>query len=122
MAILKFWNKNGKTILQDLFMKDITNDDRTQMLDKDSFLKREFKVSNGVYMAKNEVFMNMSRRLNRKKISAIKIDYKGNLIIIVSPKSYVFWNGKSIEPKEYSILSMDLSVLETLKNGPIEDG
>lgn len=106
MPILKFHKKNNCVVLEKLRMEDITNDKRTSLLSRTSFICQRYKVDSNVYIAKNDMFFKMARVLNRqaKPIDAMIISENNVNIIIVPCRSYVFWNGRSIEPEEYSIL------------------
>jgi len=106
MTILKF-RKNGNGIALDkLRMEDITEDKRTALLDRSGFICPKFRIDEGVYIAKNDLFFKMARLLDtsKKLIDAMLIREKNAHIVIVPSKSYVFWNGRSVEPEMYHIL------------------
>lgn len=105
MPILKFRKKESNVILEKLRMEDITDDKRTLLLDKSAFICSKYRIDEGVYIAKNDLFFKMANLLNksRKLIDAILIRENNTYIIIVPCKSYVFWNGRSVEPENYHI-------------------
>lgn len=103
--ILKFGSKDGTVVLNSdkAEMIDITNDLRTKLLNKNDFLKHEYKADDNVYFVQQPFFIRMAQMKNRPSIEALYINYKDNHIIIVNKKSYVFYNGKSIDPGSYDI-------------------
>lgn len=109
MPILKFWEKNGKIILDKLRMENITHDKRTALINKASFTQEQYKIGEGVYIAVNDTFFKMAKIFNKetRPISAMLIEDKNNSIVIVPERSYVFWNGCSIEPEKYSVIYSD---------------
>lgn len=125
MTVLKFWKKNSDIFLDDLFMKDITKDSRTALLNKQSMMTKKYKISDGVYMIKCDFFMKMARLLNKQLIYASLIRVDDEFIIIVRPGDYVFFDGHSVEPEDYNIFQnnqYDQSIINKIKSGPIEDG
>jgi hypothetical protein len=117
MPILKFTFDNSKISLEKFRMEDITEDKRTQMLDKKSFLKKEYHIEHNVYMVVNDMFFKMSKFFNKTStdIDAMLIKDEKNYIIIVPSRSYVFWNGRSVEPSEYKILDSEINIMKLLK-------
>lgn len=116
MPILKFWKRDGNIVLDKLRLEDISSDKRTELINKKSFLQDRFKIDEGVYMALNDMFFKMSKIFNKSltPISAMLITDSNIKIIIVPSRSYVFWNGKSVEPAEYSILQSETEVEKQL--------
>lgn len=113
MPVLKFTNKNGSVHLDNYRLEDITHDKRTVMINKESLMKEmycvEKKANSSVYIAVNDMFFRLSKLFNKEKIpiSAMMIRCTNNvptIIVIVPSKSYVFWNGYSIEPEEWNPL------------------
>src|SRR3989344_6705256 len=106
MPILKFKKFSGEVTLENLRLEDITNDKRTKLVDKKSFMQDKFKVDENIYMAVNDLFFKLSKIFNKSStpISAMMIKEQNRVIIIVPSCSYVFWNGRSVEPNEYIIL------------------
>lgn len=117
MPILKFSVINNRIILDGCCIKDITEDKRTSMLDKKSFLKDEFKIDNNVYLALNDMFFKMAKIFDKSKteINAMLIREENNHIIIVPSRSYVFWKGKSVEPTEYKITHSEMDIVKLLQ-------
>lgn len=125
MVVLKFWSNNGVVRLgEKFFMKDITNDERTNMIDRKSFLTQKYRVSENIYMAQSKLFMDMAGKLNTVKIHALHIKEDNNTIIIVPPKNYIFLDGKSVNPPVFSIIgNVNLSkAIKTIMNSPVEHG
>lgn len=107
MPILKFTHTNGEVSLQNnLRLEDITNDNRTKFVNKNALLQKKYKIGPNIYLAQNDVFFSMAKMLNKDKkdISAMVIKEGDNVITIVPPKSYVFWNGLSVEAEKYEVL------------------
>lgn len=109
MPILKFWKKKGKITLDKLRMENITHDNRTALINKQSFIQDQYKIAENVFIAVNNTFFKMAKIFNKdpKPISAMLIEEGKNAIIIVPERSYVFWNGCSVEPEKYSVLYND---------------
>jgi hypothetical protein len=116
MPVLKFWERDGTIVLDQLRLEDITADKRTALVNRESFIRDEFQVADKVYMAISDIFFKMSKIFNKQKapISAMLIKDRESTIVIVPSRSYVFWNGKSVEPIEYRILSQETSVYKKL--------
>lgn len=120
MPILKFYTlPTGQVTLENLRLEDITHDKRTSLINKQSFLKEEYKVENNVYVALNDTFFRISKFFNRSGtvISAMLLKEGENQIIIVPSRSYVFWKGRSIEPAEYRIIDSfsDQNIFQILR-------
>jgi hypothetical protein len=117
MPILKFTFDNSKISLEKIRMEDISEDKRTQLLDKKSFLKKEYHIEHNVYMVVNDMFFKMSKFFNKTTtaIDAMLIRDEKDYIIIVPSRSYVFWNGRSVEPTEYKILDSEINIMKLLK-------
>ena len=111
--ILKFWKKgDSNVILDNLNIENITEDKRTSLIDKKSFLKQKFYIESGVYIAVNDLFFKFANLLktSKKEINAIYMNYENNVIIIIPSRSYVFWNGKSVEPNIYEISETEIDI------------
>jgi hypothetical protein len=117
MPILKFWKKEENIVLDKLRMEDITEDQRTSLVNKSSFMNHKYRIDDNVYMALNDMFFKMSKLFNRTQIpiNAMLIRNNNAKIIIVPSRSYVFWNGKSVEPEKYNILQTEQSIQEKLQ-------
>ena len=63
MPILKFSKKGDEVVLEKLRMEDITEDKRTSFLDRAAFMSPKYRVADGVYMAKNDLFFKMAKML-----------------------------------------------------------
>jgi hypothetical protein len=104
MPILKFWMKDGIITLDNLRLEDISNDHRTKNLQKESFMLDKYKIDSNVFMVINDFFFSMAKILNKGvEIFAMMVSENDKKIIIIPSKSYVFWNGRSIEPLKYEI-------------------
>lgn len=104
-------------------MENITNDKRTSLLDRSSFINETYKIDDHVYMVKNDLFFKMSKILNTSRIiiDAMLILENNIYIIIVPVRSYVFWNGRSIEPLKYNIMNTgeNIALQEQISKGLI---
>lgn len=116
MSFLLFsFQRDKLTLENDLFMKDITHDQRSQMLDKKSMTSSVFKVQPHLFIMKNSLFFKMSKLLNKQTISAIYLRHEQNHIVVVHPKHTVFVNNKPVQVKNYSMnISSSLSGLKSL--------
>ena len=117
MPILKFfYNENG-VILSGLRMEDITDDKRASMLDRKSFLKQEYKIDKNIYLILNDLAFKIAKLFDESKtpLNAILLREDGNYIIVVPSRSYVFWQGKSVDPVEYKVLQDEFSIVKLLK-------
>uniref|UniRef100_A0A6C0EKE9 Uncharacterized protein n=1 Tax=viral metagenome TaxID=1070528 RepID=A0A6C0EKE9_9ZZZZ len=117
MPILKFWFRNDQVVLDNYRLENITSDRRTQLLDKKSFMQDHYRIGNKVYMVLNDLFFKMSKIFNRNKtpISAMLIEEDGSHIIIVPSRSYVFYEGRSVEPCEYHIFRPENEIRQLLR-------
>lgn len=106
MPILKFRRFGDKVVLDKLRMQDITKDKRTALLNRAQFLCDRYRIDENVYMAKNDTFFKLAKALDtsRKPIDAMIVRENGYSIVFMPCKSYVFWNGRSVEPEKYQIL------------------
>jgi len=104
MVILKFWNE-GEIRLDDYVLVNITEDKRTSLLNKNSFLEDKYRIDKDVYMVKNDLFFTMSKILAPKeKIDSMILYHSNSSILIIPTKSHAFWNGKPVEPEKYKII------------------
>lgn len=104
MPILKLKLVDGRVLLEKGELVDITHDKRTKMLPKDSFVKNEFKVADKVYIAENSLIMGKAIKEN-PSITALYCAHNDYHIVIVAPRSYVFFDGRSVEVGKFSLLS-----------------
>lgn len=119
MPILKFTFNENKIQSEKFQIEDITEDKRTQLLDKKSFLKKEYNIENNIYMVVNDMFFKVSKYINNTDVDCMLIKDGENHIIIVPSKSYVFWNGKSVEPSEYKVIDSDIkNIIKFLQKSP----
>jgi len=114
MPILKLWFRDDKIVLDKLNIEDITSDPRTNLLDKKSFIKDEFKIDKNIYLAQNDLAFKLSKFFVKTDVHAILFKEDENHIIIVPSKSYVFWNGRSVDANEYSILPGEINIQKIL--------
>jgi hypothetical protein len=126
MPIVKIWKQGEKIIVDNgLLMKDITNDKRTKLLNIDSMKEKEFGVDACVYILNCPTFTNMAQKLNKQHISLFIIRDECDIILIVNPKDYIFYDGRSVDPEEYNLLKnvkFNADLFNQIKNGPVEDG
>lgn len=118
MSFLLFTFHSDKVILENnLLMKDITHDQRSNMLDKKSMTNPLFEVQPHLFIMKNSLFFKMSKLLNKTQdtIFAIYIRHEENHIVVVHPKHTVFVNQKPVQVHKYSLnISSSLSGLKSL--------
>jgi hypothetical protein len=117
MKLLKIWRalKSNGIVINDskrkLRVVDITEDPRGKLLPKDDFLNKTFQVEKNVHIVRNAFIIRIAswqaRRYGRDpNIGGLYFKYKGKEVIIIPSKGYVFFNGKSIEPNRYKVLSV----------------
>ena len=115
--ILKIWkllNQEGIAVNNSkdkLRVVDITEDPRAKILPKTDFVNKTYEVASKTYIARNSFIMKIASwqaRLHGRdpNIGALYFKHEGNDVVIIGKKGYVFWNGKSVEPRCYSILSV----------------
>ena len=107
MPILKFKSSSpGVITLDKLRMENITNDKRTSMLNRSQFLCNKYRIAENIYMARNDLFFNLAKTLDtsRKPMDAMMVCEKGYSIVFVPKKSYVFLNGRSVQPENYEVI------------------
>ena len=116
MPILKFSVQEDVVTLDKFRLVDITDDRRTRLLNKENFLRDEYKIDKDVYLILNDIFFKVSRLLDNSKtpINAMLIRERDKFIVIVPSRSYVFWNGKSVEATECNICG-DLDITKILE-------
>lgn len=121
MPILKFWNRDGKITLDKLVLQDISNDKRTALIPTHDFLNTKYKIDDNVYCVVCDTFFRMAKVLSATPIHAMLITNGVNSIIIVPNKSYVFWNGHSVNPYEYQIIKTqeNLDIQHKIEHGQI---
>lgn len=100
-------------------LEDITNDNRTKFVNKNALLQKKYRIAPNKYLAQNEIFFNMAKVLNKEKkeINAMVIREGADTITIVPPKSYVFWNGLSVEAEKYEVLGNVGEIIKQLMKG-----
>ncbi len=108
MPILQFTYSNNTVNLSKGRMEDITNDTRTSLIDKDSFYQKQYQIDENIYIALNDLFFKLSKLFNKNKpeINAMLIRDNDKNIIIVPSRSYIFWNGCSVDPAPYKVLNV----------------
>lgn len=118
MPILKFWKKGDDVILDNFRLEDISTDTRCKYIDKTIFTSQKYKVDSNTYMVSNDVFFKLSKFLNKTTvpINSMLLKDKNINIIFVPKKSYVFFDGKSINPKEWEISHNIGDLLKILLN------
>ena len=107
MPILKFKSdSNGNVSLDKLRIQNITDDKRTALLNRSQFLCDKYKVADNFYMARNDLFFSLAKTLDtsRKPMDAMLVKENGYSIVFVPTKSYVFVNGRSIQPENYEVI------------------
>jgi hypothetical protein len=114
MPVLKF-TYDGEIKLDKYKVVDITEDKRTALIDKQSFYNMKFKVEKDVYLAMNDMFFTLSKMFNNDIIDAMLLRDGDKKILIVPSRSYVFWNGKSVDPAEYTISQSIGDILKLLR-------
>jgi hypothetical protein len=120
MPVLKFWDKDGRVKLDKFHLEDISGDNRTSLLDKDSFKKEHFQIRKGIYMAVTDLPFKFSKFFTNTEIHSLILYDGDDKIIVVPSKSYVFWEGSSVEPNHYEF-SSDENILRKLLSMKKED-
>lgn len=113
MPILKLWKQEEKITLDDLCLKDITDDTKTSWINKDSFIQEQFRIDDEVYMVQNDLFFQASKLFTTETIHAMWIKHGKNHIIVIPSRSYVFWNGRSVDVEKYDVRG-GLDLIRTL--------
>lgn len=115
MPVLKFWLKEDIVTLDNYRMEDITKDSRTKYLRDENFAIEKYKIAENIYMIINDFFFTMAKIFNSGPEIHSMILHRNNIKLIFIPsKSYVFWNGKSIEPQKYEF---SISEMNRVKKG-----
>jgi hypothetical protein len=104
--ILKFVKKENEINLDSdkAELLDISFDKRTKMLNKNEMCNDVYKIDKDVYILKKDFFIKMAKKQNRASIEALLIKHDEKNIIIVGDRSYVFYNGYSINVKDYDLI------------------
>lgn len=106
MPVLKFWTKNG-LVLDNLVIEDITEISKIAMKDianvlEDIVKNPLYQIDNSdSYVVVNDLAFNLLNLFRGGKRDALLYTKDNFRIIVVPSKSYVFWNGKSIDPIKY---------------------
>jgi hypothetical protein len=115
MPILKFIFKENKVILDGLNIENITRDNRTKFIDTEKFINKQYQVENNVYIVVFDIMFKLAKIIDKNsKINAMLLNKNDNHIIFVPSGSYVFWQGKSIEPNEYKFTENILDVMKLI--------
>lgn len=83
---------------------NITDDPRTSLIPKDAMIQPKFKVDDQAYIVKNDLMLKLARKRGSQDIDALYFKHKDNDVVIIGNKTYVFWNGRSVEPESFSLL------------------
>ena len=105
--LLKFsLNEDSVIQLEKGELVDITNHARTSLMPKELFVDKKYKLKIGeIYMCKSDIILNIAKKShNHPYISALYCIYNNKHIIIIANNSYVFFNGLSVEPLEFTIM------------------
>lgn len=103
MTIFKFWKKNNSVVLDNLIIEDITEDKRSIFIPKSSFLDDIYKIDDLIYMCTNDMFFKLGKMFSKNTYDCILFTTEGKSVYVFPSRSYVFWNGKSVTPKQYVI-------------------
>jgi len=88
-------------------MIDMSDDPRSGLIPKALFASDQYKVEEGVHFVRQGFFIKMANLKGLStSIEALYCTYEGKHIVIVNSRVYVFFNGKSVEPEEYKLLSI----------------
>ena|SRR3989344_2292442 len=104
MTILKLGLANDNITLEKGNLVEITHDERTRKLPKDSFIRKEFQIVENVFVAENSLIMTKALKAD-PSITALYCRHGKNHIVIVPPRSYVFFAGRSVEVSKFSLFS-----------------
>jgi len=84
-------------------MLDITRDFRTRLLPKGNFITDRYKVDSDVFFVRKPFFITMAKKNKKPNAEALYLFYKNRHVIIVGSGSYIFYEGRSIEPDDYDL-------------------
>ena len=111
--LLKFSNENNTISLCSkgkAELKDITNDLRTKLLNKNEMCTSRFCIEDNVYILKKDLFISLAKKETSPCIEALLIQHNKNHIIIVGDKSLVFYNGRHLTIENYDV-KIDMKTL-----------
>ena len=117
MPVLNFTYDEKTVVLEKLILKDATGDSRLSLLKLEDFAIPKFQIHENVFMIINDTAFNMAKFFDKeaKKYSAIMARYNEKILIVIPSRSYVFWNGKSIEPNNYESCTSESEIKKYLK-------
>jgi hypothetical protein len=115
--IMKFRKNDdtGKIELQSHVMVDISDDPRTKMLSGSLLTLKKYKVEKRVYFVKQNFFVHMANIGDRPDATCLYMKYKTNQIVIIGDNSHVFYNGMSIDPKEFKLPFSETTICNMFK-------
>lgn len=105
MPVLQIWKKKGEVTMLKGYLKPIDDDPRTRLMPKNAFIDNQYLIGKNVYMTKSDIIIKMARD-DDATVDALYCTHDGKDIVIMPKKSYVFFNGRSVEPKEFSVRSV----------------
>jgi|UniRef100_A0A6C0CY93 hypothetical protein len=107
--LLKFSLNDSSILLEKGELVDITNHTKTALMPKHLFIDKKYKIkSSDVYMCKSDIILTIAKKSHSHPyISSLYCKYDNKHILIMANNSYVFFNGLSVEPVEFSMLNMD---------------
>lgn len=88
---------------------DITDDPRTKLIPLGLMIRPQYRIAPGIFMVRNGLMLRMARIRGNREIQALYIRKGDSQVIVIDEKSYVFWEGRSIEPQR---LGLSLSHVE----------
>ena len=105
MPILKFWTKKG-LVLDNLILEDITEFAQVvistivPILD-DVMNKPDYQLDKTTYIVENDLAFKLLNVFKGGKRDALLYTKEDKRIVVVPSGSYIFWNGKSVDPMKY---------------------
>jgi hypothetical protein len=118
MPVLQFSKSDTEVILKKGVLKNITLEPRTKIMPKDTFLCKKYQIDTDVFITQSALIMRLATK-EEKDIDALYCKHKGCHIIIVPPKTYLFYNDKSVEPVNYTIGGKSMTDDEIMRQSGI---
>jgi hypothetical protein len=105
--ILKFYYRDDKITLEKYRLQDITDDKRCMFIPIVNIIDKQYRIEDNVYIVCSETMFKLTKLFNKETIpiSAMVLYRNGIKIVFIPNNMLVFWNDKSIEPKEYNFLN-----------------
>ena len=103
MHIIQLWKQMDGISITEGVLKEITHDHRTKLMPKKMFINDRYKIDNDVFITYSSMIMQIANKVDNN-IDALYYKHDKYHIVIVPSKSYIFYNGKPIEPNEFRLV------------------